>query len=332
MASQNTGKISGYLNSFKKKKVLIVGDVMIDSYMWGKATRISPEAPVPVVTVTNKDYRLGGAANVALNITALNATPYLCSVIGVDNYSLIFNELMKNNNLSTEGIISHESRNTTVKTRIICSDQHMLRVDEEIESDLSNEVSAQLYTRIEEIVKKYNIDVIIFEDYDKGVLTPELIEKIVALARKLNIITTVDPKKKNFNYYKNVDLFKPNFKEFTEGVKIDIYKNDIGKLTEYAKKFLKDTDNKNLMITLSEYGNFISDNSVSFHYPAMLRNIADVSGAGDTVISIASLLLSSGATIAEIAEISNIAGGLVCGKVGVIPVCAEELKDYFNEK
>jgi rfaE bifunctional protein kinase chain/domain len=239
---------------------------------------------------------------------------------------------MKNNNLSIEGIISHESRTTTVKTRIISSGQHMLRVDEEIEYDLADEVSLQLYNKIEEIILKHNIDAIIFEDYDKGVLTSGLIEKIVALAKKFNIITTVDPKKKNFNNYKNVDLFKPNFKEFVEGLKIDIKKDDIESLTKYAKAFLKDTGNNNLMITLSECGNFISDESNSYHYPAMLHNITDVSGAGDTVISVASLLLSSGAAIAEVAEISNIAGGLVCGKVGVVPVCAEELKNYFKNK
>ncbi|MDL2261999.1 PfkB family carbohydrate kinase [Bacteroidales bacterium OttesenSCG-928-I21] len=324
-------KISEYLKSFEKKNVLVVGDVMLDSYMWGEATRISPEAPVPVVAIKNKNFRLGGAANVALNIMALNATPYLCSVVGDDNYSSIFNELMLASNLSTEGIVADNNRTTTVKTRIICSGQHLLRVDEEIENDLTQESSLQLYNKIESIVSSRKIDVIIFEDYDKGVLTAELIAKIVTLAKNHNILTTVDPKKKNFNDYKNVDLFKPNFKEFVEGLKVEINKNDIENLTNHAKFFLTTTGNKSIMITLSEHGNFISDGLNAYHYPTMLRNIADVSGAGDTVISIASLLLAAGASLAEIAEISNIAGGLVCAEVGVVPISAERLRKYFNK-
>lgn len=326
----NKDKILEYFKFFKGKNVLIVGDVMIDSYMWGNATRISPEAPIPIVSITDKDYRLGGAANVALNILGLNATPYLCSVIGDDEYSKIFDELLKKNNLTNEGIIFNKARKTTVKTRIICGGQHMLRVDEEIEDNLSEDVASELYIRIEAIVKKRNIDVIIFEDYDKGVLFSKVIENIIKLASDNKIITTVDPKKKNFSEYKNIDLFKPNFKEFVEGLKIEIQKSDIKELSKYARDFLQKSNSKHLMITLSENGIFISDSQNNCHFPAMLRNIADVSGAGDTVISVASLLLSCGASIDEIAEISNIAGGLVCGKVGVVPISVKELEAFYT--
>lgn len=322
-------KFLDYLDSFKDKNVLIVGDVMIDSYMWGNATRISPEAPIPIVSVTNKDYRLGGAANVALNISALSATPYLCSVIGTDQYSLIFKDLLRENIMSEEGIICCDTRTTTVKTRIISNGQQLLRVDEEIETDLSEKLTLELFSKIKEVVKKHSIDVIIFEDYDKGIITPLLIEKITKLAGESDILTTVDPKKKNFKFYKNVDLFKPNFLEFTEGLKVDINKSDISKITNYAVDFLKNNNIRNLLVTLSEFGILISNESGNFHYPAMLRQIADVSGAGDTVISVASLLFASGASAEEIAEISNIAGGLVCGKVGVVPIKTEDLKSFF---
>jgi rfaE bifunctional protein kinase chain/domain len=322
-------KVYNYLSSFKNKKVLIVGDVMIDSYMWGNANRISPEAPIPIVSITNKDYRLGGAANVALNISALNAVPYLCSIIGTEQYGNIFKNLLKQNNLSDKGIICSEKRATTVKTRVISNGQQLLRVDEEIETSLTIEQTEFLFSKIKEITQNHAIDIIIFEDYDKGIITPLLIEKITKLASEHGILTTVDPKKKNFEFYNNVDLFKPNFLEFTEGLKVEILKNDIECIKTYTKEFIENRNIRNLMITLSEYGILISDKNTNYHYPAMLRNIADVSGAGDTVISIASLLLASGATLSEIAEISNIAGGLVCGKVGVVPINTQELKACF---
>ena len=318
-------KIKNYIESFKNKKVLIVGDVMIDSYMWGNVTRISPEAPIPIVSITEKDYRLGGAANVALNIAALGAKPYLCSVVGNDNYAKIFENILTKNNLCRDGILLDNNRITTVKTRIISSQQHILRVDEEIENNINDTTSSKLLDTVKTIIKKHNIDIIIFEDYDKGVLHKEIIEKIIDISKENNILTSVDPKKKNFNFYKNVDLFKPNFKEFSEGLKIDINKNEIEKLKEHAIQYLSSNNISRLMITLSENGIFISNTQEHVHLPAQIRNIADVSGAGDTVISIASLLMTSHADLKEICQISNIAAGIVCGKVGVVPVEAKEI-------
>ncbi len=315
--------IEKYFEGVKSKKVLIIGDVMVDSYMWGDVKRISPEAPIPIVSVTNREYRLGGASNVALNIKALGAEPFLCSVIGNDEKGLVFKSLLKDKNLSCEGILELEDRKTIVKTRIISNGQHLLRVDDEDTSLISDEVQMSLFYRLESIVKKENIDIIIFEDYDKGVLSEILISKICDFAKRNNVITCVDPKKNNFDFYSEVDFFKPNLKEFNEGLKCNI--NDVEALKVKAQEFLSATKIGVLMITLSEKGVLILNKNQSYHFPTVIRKISDVSGAGDTVISVASLLMSMGAPIDIVASVSNIAGGLVCGKSGVVSIDQTEL-------
>ena len=194
---------------------------MIDSYYFGKVDRISPEAPVPVVAVEKKENRLGGAANVALNIQALGATPVLCSVIGNDSDSILFDELLSQSSLSNAGIIKSEGRITTVKTRVIGNKHQVLRVDSENDSPLSSNETRQLFEKTASLIETSKIDVVIFEDYDKGVITAELIEQVVSFCNKKNIPTTVDPKKRNFSAYQNVTLFKPNLKELKEMV--DLY-------------------------------------------------------------------------------------------------------------
>lgn len=321
--------VEKFIKGFKDKKVLIVGDVMVDAYMWGNVNRISPEAPIPIVSVKERDYRLGGAANVALNISALGAEAILCSVIGKDDKGIVFKDLLQKRNLNAEGIIQSNNRKTTVKTRVISGGQHLLRVDEEDSHAISDESRNELFERISNLVNKYPIEVIIMEDYDKGVLSSELIHKITDLGKKKNIFTTVDPKKKQFLDYSNVDLFKPNLKEFGEGLKADIDKNKIEEIKSLAQTFLSEQNIKILMITLSEKGIFIADKDNMLHFPAHIRDISDVSGAGDTVISVASLLLASGASLEVIAQISNTAGGLVCEKTGVVPITTTELLSDF---
>jgi rfaE bifunctional protein kinase chain/domain len=323
--------IAGFISQFSSKRVLIVGDVMVDSYMWGKVNRISPEAPIPVVSVTGREYRLGGAANVALNIKSLGAEPILCSVIGDDDKAVVFYDLLKQNSMSAVGLVKLAGRKTTIKTRIISGSQHLLRVDDEIDTPLENEASDILVARIKEICSKSKIDLIIFEDYDKGVLTNYNIPLIVEFAKSMGIVTAVDPKKRNFMNYRGVNLFKPNHKEFCEGTKSEIAKNDFVNLKSAGEKFLAETENQYLFLTLSEHGVFISDANKSYSRPAVLRDIADVSGAGDTVISLAGLLLCSGADMQTIATVSNIAGGLVCEKAGVVPVNPQELILEFPE-
>ncbi len=327
--------IKDLFDSFRSMNILVIGDVMIDSYLWGKVERISPEAPVPIVAVNKREDRLGGAANVALNIQSLGANPIICSVIGNDQKADTFIELLKNQNLSDEGIIKSKNRITTIKSRFIGNNVQLLRVDEEVDDNISKEEIDILFFRIKELLETKKINAIIFEDYDKGVIQAELIEKVVTLAKSLNIFVTVDPKKRCFSEYKNISLFKPNLKEIREGLKIDIDSANQEQIKN-AVKILHNKQNIDLiLLTLASEGVFVSErinekvdrkqaalNSDlnSELIPAHKRNIADVSGAGDTVISVATLCLSAGLTAGEIAKISNLAGGLVCEQLGVVPI------------
>ncbi|MBI9054117.1 MAG: hypothetical protein JEY96_09900 [Bacteroidales bacterium] len=324
--------IKSIFDSFNQFNILIIGDVMIDSYMWGKVDRISPEAPVPIIMSTKRENRLGGAANVALNVQALGANPILCSVIGKDSNSEILQSLLKKRKLTNEGIIEDCTRVTTVKTRIISNNQHMLRVDEEIDKALENEIESKFIDHILSILSKKSVNAIIFEDYDKGCITPKVIKQIVEFANKNNIPTLVDPKKRNFMEYKNVTLFKPNFKELVEGSKIDIDKGDFEGIFSASQKLHSELSSKYLLITLSELGVFISYNKSFLTIPAEIRDIADVSGAGDTLIGTASLCLAAGLDPELIAGISNLAGGLVCEKVGVVPINKDQLLQESLEK
>lgn len=317
--------IQDTFKSFNKLNVLIIGDVMIDAYMWGNVSRISPEAPVPIVAVNKKENRLGGAANVALNIQAMGATPILCAVIGNDDNSKVFNGLLKKQKLTTEGIIKSSNRITTVKTRIIGNHHQMLRIDEEIESSINSEETDALTSKIKKLITNEKIDVIIFEDYDKGVITPTLINNVVKLAKQKKIPTVVDPKKKNFMDYKGITLFKPNLKELKEGLKLDFDINKTAELTKVVESFIKLQQIESALITLSEKGVYIHSPKSKALVPAHIRDIMDVSGAGDTVVSIAALCLALNLPPVTIATLSNLAGGLVCEKIGVVPVDKKQL-------
>lgn len=314
--------------SFNKLNVLIIGDVMIDNYLWGKVDRISPEAPVPIVSVQKKESRLGGAANVAINVQALGANPILCAVIGGDTNGRAFLDLLQQMNMSSEGLFQSNDRPTTVKTRVIGNNHQMLRVDEEKEEDINASEKKQLINRVTAIINRKKIDVIIFEDYDKGLISKSLIDQVIKLARQKNIPVAADPKKRNFNLYRHIDLFKPNLKELRDGMKIDLEKNNIDELKSAVKKLSAEHDIKNTLVTLSDLGVLISNDSVEKIIPAHFRNITDVSGAGDTVISVAALCLASGADAVTMASLANLAGGLVCEKVGVVPV---EKKTFLEE-
>ena len=317
--------ISEIFKSFNKLNVLIIGDVMIDSYMWGNVSRISPEAPVPIVAVTKKENRLGGAANVALNIQAMGAHPILCSIIGDDGNSKLFYSLLKKQKLPIEGILKSKNRITSVKTRVIGNNHQMLRVDEEIESPiLSTEVNA-LIKIVTEFIQHKKIDVIVFEDYDKGCITSDLIKVIVDAANKKGIATVIDPKKKNFMAYKGVTLFKPNSKELKEGLKIDFDHTNLKELDKVVTGFIKKQNIDTALITLSEKGIYTHSKKTKILIPAHIRNISDVSGAGDTVVSIAALCVALNLSPILTATLSNLAGGLVCEKVGVVSIDKKQL-------
>ena len=322
-----TKSLGELFSAFEKLNVMVIGDVMLDNYLWGKVERISPEAPVPIASIQKKESRLGGAANVAINLKALGATPVLCSVIGNDINGRSFIELVKQIDLSADGIFQSTERITTVKTRIIGNNHQMLRVDEEQEDDLTPSDRKQLLNKITTIISKRKIDVIIFEDYDKGVIGKSLIESVVKLARQKGIPVAVDPKKKNFNFYKNITLFKPNLKELREGMKIDIDKNNLVDISKAVKKLCSDNKIETALITLSEKGIYYADEKHEKLLPAHIRTIADVSGAGDTVISVAALCLALDTDTETMATLANLAGGLVCEKVGVVPIEKQQLFD-----
>jgi rfaE bifunctional protein kinase chain/domain len=307
-------------NSFNDMKVAIVGDVMIDSYVMGKVHRMSPEAPVPVLLLDKEEHRLGGAANVALNLKALGAEVYLCSVIGIDTAATKFQHLLTDAKIQNQEIIQSEDRKTTVKTRVLSGTQHVLRIDQEHTSDLSRSLEDALIQATKRRID-LGIDALIFEDYNKGVLTHRVITELIAYAQEKGVKTTVDPKKDNFLSYRGVNLFKPNLKEIKEGLDVNIdVVNQPDSIVDGAKQLRDKLNHELTLITLSEHGVFVENGTTWTIIPAHLREITDVSGAGDTVIAVATLCLIAGLSPAEIASIANLSGGLVCEHSGVVSV------------
>lgn len=322
--------IQALFENFKKKKIIVLGDVMLDSYIVGSVSRVSPEAPVPIVNFNESDERLGGAANVALNLAALGASPIICSVIGADSEGERLTKLVSKNEISSLGLIQSSDRKTTVKTRVIGNNQQLLRIDSEQTNDINQGEEDKLFNQLEQLITE-GIDALIFEDYNKGVLTESLIKRVVSLCNSHAIPTTVDPKKKNFFAYQGVTLFKPNLKELKEGLDVSFSIKDKVAFEGAVSLLNEKLTHSITFITLSEHGVFIKDHSEKHYIPAHVRNIADVSGAGDTVISLATLCLCSGLTIDLIAEISNLAGGLVCEKSGVVSITDSELQEELQK-
>jgi len=284
---------------------------------------------VPIVAVNKKENRLGGAANVALNLVALGAKPILCSVIGNDLEGNDLLNLLQENNIDASGIIKSNDRITTIKTRVISQNHQMIRIDNEDATNLNQAQTSLLIDKIKELLPLAKI--VIFEDYDKGVITEKLIDEISKAANELGIPTVVDPKKRNFSFYKNVTLFKPNLKELREGIKHDFLLQNKEEFEQICKNLIAKMNIKYLFVTLSENGVMITNGTEFTYIPAHIRKIADVSGAGDTVISVASLCLSLNIPINQVATISNLAGGLVCEEVGVIPINRIKLAEELNE-
>jgi D-glycero-beta-D-manno-heptose-7-phosphate kinase len=324
-------KLQEPLDSLSGQHILVVGDVMLDRYIQGAVTRISPEAPVPVVLQQQIEDRLGGAANVALNIAAMRSIPVLCSVIGHDTDGAALEQLLVRHQLPTDGLVRVPSRITTVKTRILGNQQQMLRVDSEQTHDLSPQEAEELIRRVSMLIRQFPIKAIILQDYNKGVLSAHVIEQILAEARKADIPVAVDPKKKNFFAYRGVSLFKPNLKEIRDSVPLSIAP-ELSSLQRAADFLRQHLHHRITMITLSEHGLFLEDHieRESGVFPTHVRNVADVSGAGDTVISIATLALAAQWSLESIALVSNAAGGQVCSKIGVVPVDFDLLGQQLN--
>lgn len=304
---------------------------MIDRYLVGHVGRISPEAPVPIVNLKRTDNRLGGAANVALNLKALGATPFLCSVIGDDESGDLFQQLMVKDSLPNVGILTNKNRITTVKTRVLAKSQQLLRFDSEMTTDIDEIVTKQFVQHIIHLIETENINIVLFQDYNKGVLTPKLITTIIDYCNQNNIPTAADPKKANFFSYKNITLFKPNLKEVSDALGFCPNPDKNESLKKAAKELHERLNNTFTLITLSEKGMYLDNHQQSTLIPTQPRNIADVCGAGDTVISVVSLGLALGLNITETVTMANLAGGIVCESVGVVPVNREKLISEYQK-
>ena len=309
------------LNELKKgfdgKRIAVIGDMMLDGYFWGDVKRISPEAPVPVLEVEEEFFRFGGAANVAFNILTLGGIPVPIGVIGYDNYGTIFSSLIKEKNIEDDGIIIDDERPTTTKTRVIANSQHVVRIDKESKAYINGKIEQKILTYLESVLDK--LDGIILQDYNKGILTASLISKIISLAKKKNILVTVDPKFDNFFEYKNVTVFKPNRKETESvlGMKIKTDKD----ISSAGEKLLHMLNSDYVLLTLGEGGIAVfKKGDKERRMPTKARKVADVSGAGDTVISTLTIGLAAGADIYEACFLANYAAGVVCGEVGIVPI------------
>ncbi len=305
--------------------VLIVGDIMLDRYLTGKVRRISPEAPVPILENIDIDIMPGGAANVALNIKTLGSVPILLSVVGDDDNGQKLINCIGENHISTDNIIRDKSRQTTVKTRIMSNGQHILRIDEEDTDIVNNSVKEKILRSFRQIIEGNKINAIILQDYDKGLLDKYIITHIIEKAKEKNIFVAVDPKFNDFFSYKDVDLFKPNLNEVSSALnnKITPVKSDLDKTAAILNSKL---NFKHLYVTLGSKGIYYSNGkNKSKIIPTKLRTVVDVSGAGDVVLSVATLFFVAGYSPEEVAVYSNLAGGLACGKVGVATVKKDRL-------
>lgn len=323
--------IQDAFQKFNKLKIAVIGDIMVDAYIWGKVSRISPEAPVPIINLTKREDRLGGAANVALNLVALGIQTEMISVIGSDEGGQKLKTLLAENNISCHNLVESSERKSTIKTRVIGNNQHLLRVDNEQTNAISESEELTLINAVKKALDN-GLDALIFEDYNKGVLTEKVITEIVQLANEKGVITTVDPKKDNFFAYKNVTLFKPNLKELREGLKVDFSFADFHLFEQAVIDLEGELHNTITFVTLSEHGVYVKKGIERKHLPAHFRDIADVSGAGDTVIAVSTACLAVGLSPVEMANIANLAGGLVCESSGVVAIDKKALLEEVEKQ
>jgi rfaE bifunctional protein kinase chain/domain len=304
------------------KRVAVIGDLMLDRYFWGSVARISPEAPVPVVEVESESTRLGGAANVANNIASLGGIPFMVGVVGDDDSGKALTGIVRECGFPEEGILVDAARPTTVKTRVIANHQHVVRVDREVKHDIAEGVQS----RFLDVLRRNagSLDAIIIEDYNKGVVVKSLIKELVEFAKKNRIIITVDPKFNNFFEYKQVTVFKPNRKETEEALGVRL--NDQASVEQAGRTLVERLEAENVLLTLGEQGMTLVEGAGQMtHVPTAARRVADVSGAGDTVISTLTMVLAAGGSIREASMLANVAGGIVCGEVGIVPIDSGEL-------
>ncbi len=322
-------RFDSFSQNASDKKIAVLGDIMIDHYIIGRVSRISPEAPVPILECMKDEYRLGGAANVAYNISSLKAKTYLIGIVGDDSNKKVLLDLLKDKDIDSSLVVTDESRPTTIKSRITSKKQQIVRVDKEVTTPITKAIEDKIISNFKTIV--HDIDAIIIEDYNKGLLTERVITSVIEIAKANNIIITVDPKVDNFFAYKGVTVFKPNLAELSSNMnhKID---NDRD-LQAIAWKLFKEIKARYLVVTLGEKGMLIFEHDKNiFSLPTYAREVFDVSGAGDTVISTITLALTLTDSVLESAIIANHAAGVVCGKLGTSPTNWEEIRESVEQE
>lgn len=316
----NVEKLTRLFEHTRDLHIVVVGDVMLDNYWWGNVDRISPEAPVPVVAISKRESRLGGSANVALNCVALGAKVTLASVVGDDENGNTLLRIAESAGIDTSLVMRSSKRPTTTKVRILSRNQQMMRIDDEITDDLFTEEEHPFIDTVLRYLQKVKPDIVIFEDYNKGVLKENVIRHIISHCREIGCVTVVDPKLKNFLVYKGVTIFKPNLREIREGLHLNIDSVNAAELNEAHMLLNKELGHEITFTTLSEKGVYYNDGRTEGIIPSHRRNIADVSGAGDTVVATAAIVYTLTKDVALMADISNIAGGIVCEQAGVVAI------------
>ena len=329
MKRQNFNRLKAIVSNFRDKKILVIGDLILDEFVWGEVSRISPEAPVPVVWVKNESFMPGGASNVANNINSLGGKAYMVGIVGNDERAGILKGELEHRGVNVDGIIRDSQRPTVLKTRVIAHHQQVVRIDREKVDPVKDSTIRKIVDFVEDVIGE--MDGIIVEDYGKGLVTPKLLDKIVPLAKKKKKIIAVDPKEEHFSYYKGVTLLTPNNREASRAVGFDI--KDKTSLRKAGFELLKKLKARIVLITLGEDGMMVFEENKS---PKKIETIAqevfDVSGAGDTVASSYTLALISGANSIQAAHIANCAAGIVVGKVGIAVVTEDEVIGRIKEE
>ncbi len=318
-----------YIDRFPKARILVVGDMMLDHYIWGNVSRISPEAPVPVVHVTKETVLLGAAANVVNNVHALGGSVRVCGVIGHDDAGRQLSHMLRAKGIPADGLIVESGRPTTIKTRIIAHSQQVVRFDRETKDGIDRDTHRRIYEAVKQHVDD-GLDAIILSDYSKGVVTRELVRDIVKLTSKRDLIVSVDPKVNHFGIYSGVTILTPNTKEASLGSKIEIESEN--SLLKAGTTLLKRLKCKAVLITRGEQGmSLFERNGRITHIPTVAREVFDVTGAGDTVISTLTLAMAAGAPMVDAARLSNVAAGIVVAVVGTATVKPEDLKRRITD-
>ncbi|MDD4203027.1 MAG: D-glycero-beta-D-manno-heptose-7-phosphate kinase [Candidatus Omnitrophica bacterium] len=329
MKTQNLNKLKKVVSNFNDKKILVIGDVMLDEFIWGEVSRISPEAPVPVVWVKKESFMPGGAANVANNIISLGAQAHIVGLIGEDVKGAIIKNELELKKINTDGLISDPGMPTIVKTRVVAHQQQVVRIDREVLKEVPGNIVKKIVAYVQSVIK--DMDAVIIEDYGKGLITPALLRPITALAKKHKKLIAVDPKEEHLAFYKGATVITPNHHEASKvtGLKI----KDKDSIDKMGHLLVKKLDLKYALITLGENGMAIFEKGKKAKtIPTIAQEVYDVSGAGDTVISTFTLCLAAGATPIQATHISNCAAGIVVGKVGISVVDPEELIERMRKE